>query len=226
MNTERRRAALALLLLVPVPTLGVLTAMWWWPGPPGRAVYFLGKAWILALPALWLLLVDRKPIGWSRPMRGGFGLGLSLGVVSATVIVATAWMLRDRIDVGLLRTAVEQMGLADPARFLIAGLGWTLVNSLLEEYVWRWFVTSRWIRLVPPAAAIGLSAACFTLHHVVATSFYLPPALVALASTGVFVGGAVWSWLWWRTGSIWPAWLAHILADAAIFGVGYWLLFR
>ena len=32
-------------------------------------------------------------------MRGGFGLGLSLGVVSATVIVATAWMLRDRIDV-------------------------------------------------------------------------------------------------------------------------------
>ena len=226
MNTERRRAALALLLLVPVPSLAVLTAMQWWPGPPGRVVYFLGKAWILALPVLWLTLVDREPIGSSRPTRGGFGLGLALGALSATVIVATAWILRDRIDIGLLRVAVERMGLLEPSRFLIAGLGWTLVNSLLEEYVWRWFVTSRWVRLVPPAAAIVLAAACFTLHHIVATSFYLPPALVALASTGVFVGGAVWSWLWWRTGSIWPAWLAHILADAAIFGVGFWLLFR
>lgn len=226
MNSERRHAALALLLLVPVPTLAVLTAMQWWPGPPGKVVYFVGKAWILILPAVWLVVVDRKPLGWSRPERGGFGLGLALGVASVVVIVASAWILQDRIDTELLREAVEQMGLADPSRFLIAGLGWTLVNSLLEEYVWRWFVTSRWIRLVPPAAAIGLSAACFTLHHVVATSFYLPPALVALASTGVFVGGAVWSWLWWRTGSIWPAWLAHVLADAAIFGVGYWLLFR
>ena len=226
MDAVRRHAARALLLLVPVPTLAVLAAMWWWPGPPGKLVYFLGKAWILALPALWLLLVDRKPLAWSRPTRDGFGLGLALGVLSAAVIVATTWVLRDRIDVVLLRTAVEQMDLLDPSRFLIAGLGWTLVNSLLEEYVWRWFVTSRWTRIAPPAAAIGLSAACFTLHHVVATSFYLPPALVALASAGVFVGGTVWSWLWWRTGSIWPAWIAHVLADAAIFGVGYWLLFR
>jgi membrane protease YdiL (CAAX protease family) len=39
------------------------------------------------------------------------------------------------------------------------------------------------------------------------------------------VGGMVWAWLYWRTGSIYAPWLSHLLIDAAIFTAGYDLLF-
>jgi hypothetical protein len=46
-----------------------------------------------------------------------------------------------------------------------------------------------------------------------------------VASTGVFIGGVIWAWLYSRYRSIWPGWISHVLADIAVFGVGWWLLF-
>ena len=42
---------------------------------------------------------------------------------------------------------------------------------------------------------------------------------------GVATGGAVWAWLYERTGSLWAAWLSHLLVDTAIMAVGYDLVF-
>jgi hypothetical protein len=225
MNVASRRALVALALLVPAPTLGVAVAMWWWPGPWGRGVYFAAKVWIVALPLIWHLVVEGRRPSWSPIQRGGLGTGAALGVLSAAAIVAAYVLLRHSIDPAAVHTKILEMGLETPTRFIAASAGWILVNSLVEEVVWRWFVTSRWQQLVATPAAIGLSALCFTLHHVVALAAYLPFALVLLASTGVFLAGAMWSWLWARTGSIWPAWIAHVAADAAIFTVGYLLVF-
>ena len=67
------RPALALLLLVPAPGLGVLAAMFLWPGTrPGAALFVLSKVWFFALPAVWLRLVDREPFGLSPARAGGF----------------------------------------------------------------------------------------------------------------------------------------------------------
>ena len=60
-----RNAVLALVLLVPAPTVGVLAGMWFLPGMVGQSIYFLSKAWIIALPVLWLLKVDRGRPSWS-----------------------------------------------------------------------------------------------------------------------------------------------------------------
>jgi membrane protease YdiL (CAAX protease family) len=43
-------------------------------------------------------------------------------------------------------------------------------------------------------------------------------------SSAVAVGGAFWAWLYERTGSIYSAWLSHLLIDAGIFWVGYELV--
>jgi membrane protease YdiL (CAAX protease family) len=74
-------------------------------------------------------------------------------------------------------------------------------------------------------AAVIVSAAIFTAHHVIAVSQYLDPTLTILAAAGVFAGGTIWSWLYMRYRSIWPGWLSHVFADIAVFGVGWWLLF-
>ena len=229
MTTEprgRRRAITALALLAPVPSIGVIAAMVAAPGLFGHAVYLAAKIWILTFPALWYLVVERGRPSWSPPRNGGLGVGLASGFTIALAIVLGAWLMGvQRMDLGPLRSAVQEMGLGAPAVYLAAAAGWTLVNSLVEEYVYRWFVVRQSEKLFSPAGAILLSAVIFTVHHIIAVSLYLSPFHTVLASTGVFAGGVIWAWFYVRYRSIWPGWISHILADVAVFGVGWWLLF-
>jgi membrane protease YdiL (CAAX protease family) len=50
-------------------------------------------------------------------------------------------------------------------------------------------------------------------------------AVTLLGSAGIFVGGLTWSWLYRRYRSTWPGYVSHILADAAVFVIGWLLLF-
>ncbi len=223
---DRRRAIVALALIVPVPSLGVITAMVAAPGPFGHAVFLAAKIWLLVFPAAWYLLSDRGRPSWSPPRNGGLGIGLLSGLAIAAVIGLGAWLMGvQNMDLGPLRGAVDEMGLGTSSTYLAAAAGWTLVNSLMEEYVYRWFVLTQSERLLSPTGAILASAVVFTLHHVIAVSQYLEPVLSILASAGVFVGGVIWAWLYGRYRSIWPGWISHVLADVAVFGIGWWLLF-
>ncbi len=219
------RPLLALLLLVPAPSLGVVAGLVLWPGGAGRFLFAAAKVWVVALPLLWRLAVDHAPLSWSPPRRGGLGVGAAIGAVSGAAILLAFLLLRSRLDPGALRATADAMGISAPGAYLAGAATWVLVNALMEEYVWRWFVFSQLERLTTPAAAAAGSAAAFTLHHVVALQAYLGWGLVALASTGVFLGGLCWSLCYARYRSIWPGWVAHVLADVAVFAVGWMLLF-
>jgi hypothetical protein len=223
---DRRSAITALLLVAPVPSLGVIMAMIVTPGPVGKAIFTIAKIWLLVFPAAWYLLVEKGRPSWSPPRRGGLGVGVLSGAVVAAVIVAGAWLFgAQEMDLAPLRTEVREMGLNSLVPFLAGAAGWTFVNSLMEEYVYRWFIFRQCEVLVNTTAAVLASAAIFTAHHVIAVSQYLDPLLTVLASAGVFAGGCLWAWLYSRYRSVWPCWLSHILADIAVFGIGWWLLF-
>mgnify|MGYP002063984183 CR=1 FL=1 len=144
----------------------------------------------------------------------------------ALVIIAGWFVIGDHhLDAEALRSAVREMGLARPESYLAGAAAWTFANSLMEEFVYRWFVFTRCDRLMPVSAAMIASAGVFTVHHVVALSTYLPWHLTALASFGVFTGGVLWTWLYSRYRSIWPGWISHVLADVAVFAVGWVVLF-
>ena len=102
---------------------------------------------------------------------------------------------------------------------------WVLVNSLLEEYVWRWFVMRQAERLVGSHWAIALSAAGFTLHHVLAMATYFDARMTAVASLGVFSGGCIWSFCYVKYRSILPGYASHAIVDLVIFLIGYRVLF-
>ena len=230
MTRPRRLALTALALLVPVPTLGALTAFVFAPGPVGQGVYFAGKLWIAALPVVWLLYVDRGRLSLSpippEKRRGGVLTGLGLGAAVFVVILAVWELLgRELLDPEQLAQAVRGAGLTSAARYLAFALYLIFVNSLLEEVVWRWFTTTRCEVLVGPRAAILLSASFFTVHHVVAFSMQMSAAAAALASLGVFVGACIWSWCYVRFRSIWPGWICHVCADVAGLWIGWRILF-
>ena len=196
------------------------------PGPLGHTVFLAAKIWLLLFPAAWYLGVERGRASWSPPRKGGLGVGALSGLAILAAIVAGAWLAGVRtMDLAPLRAAVGEMGLGAPGSYLVAAAGWTLANSLMEEYVYRWFVLRQSEHLFSATGAVLMSAAVFTLHHVIAVSQYLNLLHTVLASAGVFIGGAIWAWLYWRYRSIWPGWISHVLADLAVFGVGWWLLF-
>ncbi|MGD9253392.1 MAG: type II CAAX endopeptidase family protein [Holophagae bacterium] len=225
-EATRSRALLALLLLAPVPSLGVLAAMVIAPGPVGKAVFAAAKIWLLAFPAFWHLVVERGRLSWSPTTREGLLAGLATGIAMAAAIVLGAWAFNvPGMDTEPLRMEVGEMGLDTPLAYLAGAASWVFMNSVMEEYVYRWFVLRQCEALMAKWPAIGLAATIFTAHHVIAVSQYLEPGFTVLASFGVFFGGAVWSWLYFRYRSIWPGWLSHAIADVAVFGLGWYLLF-
>lgn len=220
-------ALLALALLAPVPTIGVMTAMFAAPGTVGKAVFVVAKLWIVVFPAAWYLAVEKGRPSWSTPRDGGLGIGAATGLVmAAAILIAYVVVLGDRIDPLLLRTTAEEVDLARPGVYLAGAAYWIFVNSLIEEYVYRWFVLRQLRSLVPDLPAMLGSALIFTVHHTVAMADYLEPAANALGTAAVFAAGAIWSWLYLRYRSVWPPWVAHVIADIAVFAIGWQILFE
>ncbi len=227
-------AALALLLLVPAPTLGVLCAMFWMPDTAlGKSIHLGAKIWILALPVAWLLLVERTRPRLPRWSWQGMTAGVVTGLLTLGVILG-AWELfgRQLVDVSIFREKMQEIGLDTPIKFLGFAALITFINALLEEYVWRWFVYSKWFELLGGTArkiavpgAIFLAGLCFMLHHTVAMSLYFGWQVNALASLGVFLGGVTWSVLYLRYKNIYAGYMSHIFADIALFVVGYQIAF-
>jgi CAAX protease family protein len=222
----RKKALLALVLLVPVPSLGTWMGMVAMPGPVGSAVFMLSKAWILVLPLVWLLWVDKERPHIPRPTRRGMLAACVSGSIIFNIIAAAYFVIgRNWIDPGFVRDKAFEVGLKTPAIYILGAIYWCTVNSSLEEYTWRWFVFTRCETLMPRWPAVIASGLFFTLHHIVALNVYFDWRVTVLATLGVFVGGATWSWLYLRYRNIWAAYVSHVFADVVIFVIGYHLIF-
>lgn len=227
-STDRRQAWIALLLLVPIPSLGVLAGMLWLPeSGVGQALFGLSKLWIVLLPLIWRKFVEKHPLSLSPATQGGWGPALWTGIAIALLIFGAFLLVRQLgwIDEAMVRERAELTGLAQPAVFIGAALYWITINSLLEEYVWRWFVFRQFEKVVGGKLAVVASALGFTLHHVFAVGLQFDWRVTVLASTGVFAGGLIWSWLYLRFRSVWPCWLSHAIVDVPIFVAGWLIIF-
>ncbi len=170
--------------------------------------------------------MEKGKFSWSPPLEGGLGVGAIVGgAMVATILAAYYLVLGDQIDPLLLRNTAAEMDLARPGIYLAGAAYWIFINSLIEEYVYRWFVLRQLRTLVPDVAAVLGSALIFTIHHTVAMADYLGPLHNALGTVSVFTAGVCWSWLYLRYRSVWPPWVAHVLADIAIFVIGWQLIF-
>jgi membrane protease YdiL (CAAX protease family) len=201
-------------------------AMWVVPGPIGQAAYGICKLWMAAFPLAWTLLVDKERLSWSRPRHGGLLTGIVFGLLVGALILAAYVLVGKRwIDADALRLAAQRNGLDSRAVYLGFAAYLILVNSLAEEYVWRWFVFRKCELLLPGWIAVLASAAMFTVHHVFALRAQLGWGVTLLGSAGVFVGGALWSGFYRRYRSIWPGYVCHALVDVAVLVIGWWLIF-
>ena len=110
---------------------------------------------------------------WSLPSRNGMILGGISGIVMSIVIIIMWLIFRDTLDTDSMISVLESTGITEFRMYLFGMFYWIFLNSLLEEYVFRWFVTIKSIELLgSEVRAIILSATLFTLHHAIAMHYF------------------------------------------------------
>ncbi|MCH8166191.1 MAG: CPBP family intramembrane metalloprotease [Planctomycetes bacterium] len=225
-GNPRQRAIVALLLLVPVPSFGTWMAMVQAEGPVGQTIFFAAKLWVCVLPVAWLVLIDKRRPALPLPRRDGMAAAIVSGSLFFLAIAIGYWFLgRHWIEPEFMRDKAHEIGLSTPVLYLLGAVYWCTINSILEEYVWRWFVVTRCEVLMRRVPAVIVSGLLFTLHHIIALNVYFDGRVTALGSLGVFIGGATWSWLYLRYRNIWAAYVSHVFADVIIFIIGWQIIF-
>jgi membrane protease YdiL (CAAX protease family) len=217
---------LAVLLVAPAPTVGAFWAFVIEPGPTGQAVFAACKAWLYLLPIplwwFWLRFGARtRPRLTADDWRWPIGAGLLIG---GAILAAYHLLLKESASLERVRELAAVNGINTVGGYLAIAAYITLINALLEEYVFRWFIQGQLRRQLAAPAAVLLSAAIFTAHHIVILSAQFDPAFAALGSAGVFAGGLLWGWCFEKSGSIWPAYVSHAIVDAALMLVGWWII--
>jgi CAAX protease family protein len=202
--------------------------------PAMQALYAAGKVIQFGLPVVWCGLIDRSAFRVGPLRTDGIRLGVIFGLgVAAFAFALYFGFLRHSAllqDVPvLIRSKLGDLGAATPIRFALLGAFLSVINSFLEEYYWRWFVFGRLKKYMPLAAAIVISSLGFMGHHVIVLGVYFPGRLWAAVvpfSLAIAVGGAVWAWVYYKTGSLIGPWISHLIVDVAVMAIGYDLAFR
>lgn len=122
---------------------------------------------------------------------------------------------------------VAEFGVATPMALVGLGVFYSLIHSGFEEIYWRWFVFGELDGRVSLAPAAVISGLGFMSHHLIVLARYFgwSSPLTWLFALGIVVGGASWAVIYRRWGTLLGPWLSHLLVDAAIFAIGYHLLF-
>ena len=143
MNAQQQ-AVIALILVGLAPTASIFASFGSGNGLAGQLAWFVSKLWMLGLPMLWHLSIDKKALSWSKPTQGGFAMATGMGLVFALVMIL-AWFLigESRVDKAEFRTTLEPFGLTVASTYIAGAIFWTVGNSVLEEYVFRWFLVEK-----------------------------------------------------------------------------------
>jgi membrane protease YdiL (CAAX protease family) len=143
------------------------------------------------------------------------------------IILITWFLFNETLDIDEMVDILQSKGLDNINLYILGMFYWIFINSLLEEYVFRWFITTKSSELFrSDVIGIIFSAAMFTLHHAIALHLFgFIWWQTIIACFGLLSAAAIWSWLYIRFRSIWVCWLSHAICDVAVFGIGYTILF-
>jgi membrane protease YdiL (CAAX protease family) len=236
----------ATLFAIGFPTLVTLVYFKWLADEPGAAqqmAYGIGKFLQFAFPIVWVWIFFRYRIGRDRTRPEtkeektgvpssipnwlwavGFGIDVCL------VMAAAWWFLSGGEQLAAMTAKVQDkvngLGITQVWQFALLGLFYALVHSFLEEYYWRWFVYDMLKRFVTVPMANLISSLGFMAHHVILLNVYFGWSwMTFLCSAGVAIGGMYWAWLYEKSRTLlWP-WVSHMVVDAGIFALGYFLIF-
>lgn len=151
--------------------------------------------------------------------REGLGLAAGLGAGIYVFLIAAFFLFRSFIDLQGIAAGLLEKENVDKSNFLWVALYISVVNSLLEELLFRGLAYLHLRKYTSERFAMVFSAAAFSLYHVAILSGWFRWWIYGLCLLGLFVGGLIFNWLD-RRGSVLPSWIAHGAANLAINTIG------
>ena len=232
-GTTSDRIALAFAMIF--PTIVTLVYFQWLKDSGSsfqQLAYGIGKVLQFGFPAVWVLIWYRQKLSWSGDRNSKqVWLGVVFGLVVSAAMFAVYFLLIQPSEVaaGLTEMVKEKVGgLGVDTIWKYAGLGcfYALCHSFLEEYYWRWFVFDYLKKFTTNLWANILSSLGFMAHHVILLAFFFgwSSPLTYLLSLCIAVGGMFWAWQYNQTGRLLAPWISHMIVDAGIFALGYFLI--
>lgn len=171
-----------------------------------KAALFLGTALYLGSPRSLL-------------RREGLGTAAALGAGIYGVILAAFLLFRPFIDLEAIASGLLGKEGIRRENFLWAALYISIVNSGLEELLFRGLGYLELRKSASEPFAMVVSAAAFAAYHIAILDGWFSWWMYALCMLGLFLGGLIFNFLD-RRGSILPGWLAHAAANLAINTIG------
>jgi uncharacterized protein len=225
-NSSRNRSILALLLIVPGSSIGVISSTMLFPGSVGQGIAIFCGIWVAILPILWHVFVERQTLRLTLPNRHSLLAGIILGILMFQFILSSYWFGgRYWLNIPDIRARVSQMGMNVPLMIFGFGTFQTLINSFIEEYTWRGFVDRHCRIIWSNKLSLVLSAIFFTLHHIILLTAYCDDwRLVLVGSIAVFIAGVLWARCIQIYRSLLPSYLSHMAADLALQIVSWHIL--
>lgn len=191
---------------------------------PGYAVKSAIKIVLfLAAPGGYLLLDKdaRQDIrALFRPRLRDIAIAIGLGAAVYGVILGGYHLLRQPLDIDAVALRLTSDSGVQRDNFLWVSLYICLVNSLLEELLFRGFGFITLKKHIRRPLAYGFSAATFALYHLGMFASGAP-LIWLLAMAALFLAGCALSFLNEKSGNIYVSWLVHMCANLGINTVGY-----
>jgi hypothetical protein len=175
---------------------------------------FVGVAELVLLIPVWWLALRKYGVGWGALGVRGFSastlvLGCGLMILSYLFNLLFGLFLAIfdlRMQADMVAVFAE---LSSPWWLLVAGI---VVAPVVEEIFFRGFVFAGLAKRYGWRAAGVGSSILFALMH------FQPLAILPIC-----VLGLIFAYLYYRSGSIWPAVLMHVSTNALGLGVAYFL---
>ena len=210
-----------------MPTVSVLFSFSWSESELQSQIFFIfAKLWIILIPIYWIYRIEESRISLGEINSKGMYQSIVSGILIFLAVGIIFLIFGDTLDVDLMKQEIGGTGLLNPHIFLFGVFYWITVNSLVEEFVFRQFIGDRILEFTGrESVTVLLSAAIFTLHHAVLLGYYFEPWQNVISSIGIFIAGVIWSLLWLRHRSLFVCWISHAIADVAVFGIAYVILF-
>ncbi len=220
---SKKIAIVALSLLLPAPIIGIWASLNL--DSVGQIIWTVMKFWLIVMPALWLLLVEKGKVSLSKSSMKGLIEGAFWSIpVGAVIWLLYTFCLESYVDKEGIRSQIESLGLTSSLSFWSFALMISFGNALMEEYVWRWFVFAKCKTLAGPFLGILLAAFFFTAHHIIVIWNFGDAMIVTIGSVAIFLAGCLWCYLYQKFHSIWPGYISHVVADLAVFCIAWQIL--
>ncbi|MDG1873972.1 MAG: CPBP family intramembrane metalloprotease [Mariniblastus sp.] len=199
-----------------------------------QIAYGVGKCVQFLFPVIWVGLWYRSKF-FQRTVSHDNLKQVWLGVAFGLLVVATMfgiyYLFLEGSEVGvtlvdLVREKIAGLSVNSLEKYLGLAVFYALCHSFLEEYYFRWFVFDYLKKFFSCWTSIILSSFAFMAHHVVVLGFYFGWAspLTYFFSLCIAVGGVFWAWQYEVTGKLRTSWISHMIVDAGIFALGYFLI--